>query len=415
MRGALGVLLLTVSAASGGAAAVASFLVLVRVSADVVALEGVAVLVFLAVTWGLAWAVSSRLWRARRLPASAATAVLGLVVLGLVARSTVLRPMDFPYTPAREPAGVAYWELATGSRLAYLRTPAAGDARPFPVVFLHGGPGQAVLMDEEVRRPLAEAGFEVYTYHQHGAGLSSRATSSRAEEYTVARHVADLEAIRQAVAAERLILVGHSWGATLAASYAAAHPRRIEKLVLTSPGPSWLPAFGIEKIRALERLSAEDRAELAGLIRPLVPRLAFHRYLLAIHPEAAGRFLSERRLDGFVEAQVEILKRAYVCDPAAVGGVSYPGQGYWVNRHVFADLARVSDPRPRFREVDAPVLIVRPECDFVDLEVAVDFRDRFPRATLVTIPGAGHEIRLERPDLYLDVLLAFMLDERARD
>lgn len=337
-----------------------------------------------------------------------------VVVLGLAARSTVLRPMDFPYTPAVEPAGVAYWDLATGSRLAYVFTPAAGDAHPSPVVFLHGGPGQPDLMDEDVRQALATAGFEVYAYHQHGAGLSSRATSRRAQEYTVARHVADLEAIREAIGAERLILVGHSWGATLAASYAAAHPRRIEKLVLTSPGPSWLPAFGIEKVRALERLSEDDQGELAGLIRPFVPRLAVHRYLLGIRQEAADSFLGERELDGFLQAQVAILKKASVCDPAAIRDVAYRGQGYWVNRLVFADLAKVPDPRPKLRQVEAPVLIMRPECDYVDPEIAVDFRDSFPRATLVEIPGAGHEIRLEQPDLYLEVLRAFLLDPRSQ-
>ena len=72
---------------------------------------------------------------------------------------------------------------------------------------------------------LAQRGFDVYVYDQTGSGLSARLNDPRA--YTVARHVADLEAIRQTIGAARMILIGDSWGATLAANYIAAHPDRV--------------------------------------------------------------------------------------------------------------------------------------------------------------------------------------------
>lgn len=54
------------------------------------------------------------------------------------------------------------------------------------------------------------AGFDVYDYAQVGAGLSERLEDVR--DYTVARHVADLEAIRADIGADRLVLVGGSVG-----------------------------------------------------------------------------------------------------------------------------------------------------------------------------------------------------------
>lgn len=51
------------------------------------------------------------------------------------------------------------------------------------------------------------------------------------------RDVADLEQIRQLLGADKMVLVGHSSGALLAASYLAAHPARVDRLVLTSPAP----------------------------------------------------------------------------------------------------------------------------------------------------------------------------------
>jgi pimeloyl-ACP methyl ester carboxylesterase len=68
----------------------------------------------------------------------------------------------------------------------------------------------------------ALAGFDVYAYDQIGAGRSARLADVKA--YTVARHVADLEAIRTTIGAEKIVLIGNSWGGTLAANYLAAHP-----------------------------------------------------------------------------------------------------------------------------------------------------------------------------------------------
>ncbi|HET7425661.1 MAG TPA: alpha/beta fold hydrolase, partial [Gemmatimonadales bacterium] len=55
-------------------------------------------------------------------------------------------------------------------------------------------------------------------------------------------HVADLEALRDRWAMDRLTLVGYSWGGLLAMLYALAHPERVAKLALVSPAPTWRAA-----------------------------------------------------------------------------------------------------------------------------------------------------------------------------
>jgi hypothetical protein len=64
-------------------------------------------------------------------------------------------------------------------------------------------------LDHAFYRQFAADGFRVYLYDQVGSGLSSRL---RVRDYTLERDVADLEAIRQQIGADRLILIGHSWG-----------------------------------------------------------------------------------------------------------------------------------------------------------------------------------------------------------
>ncbi len=107
-----------------------------------------------------------------------------------------------------------------------IETRAYGSAGP-PVLVLHGGPGAAGTM-APVARALA-SGFRVIEPLQRGSG---------GEPLTVARHVADLDEVLDAHAAdgERPALVGHSWGAMLALAYAAEHPGRVSSLVLVGCG-----------------------------------------------------------------------------------------------------------------------------------------------------------------------------------
>ena len=110
---------------------------------------------------------------------------------------------------AAEAAGVARL-LATGSRIAYVKLPARGRARPTPVVVAHGGPGVADMAgDAAYFGQLAGDGYDVWVYDQVGTGRSSRLADPR--RYDIAREVADLEAIRGRIGADRMVLIGHSW------------------------------------------------------------------------------------------------------------------------------------------------------------------------------------------------------------
>ncbi|MEE1804829.1 alpha/beta fold hydrolase, partial [Streptomyces sp. BE133] len=51
--------------------------------------------------------------------------------------------------------------------------------------------------------------------------------------------VADLDAIRRTLGADRIVIVGQSWGGSLAAQSLAAHSRHVAQAVFTSPGALW--------------------------------------------------------------------------------------------------------------------------------------------------------------------------------
>jgi proline iminopeptidase len=97
-----------------------------------------------------------------------------------------------------------------------------------PALFLHGGPGSGA---QHFHRAL----FDPQTCHailfdQRGAGRSHPYLSLKAN--TTQHLIADIEAIRAYLGIERWLIVGGSWGSTLALAYAQAHPERVTGLVL---------------------------------------------------------------------------------------------------------------------------------------------------------------------------------------
>ena len=95
-------------------------------------------------------------------------------------------------------------------------------------VYLHGGPGSGCQANH--RRLFDPERFCAVLFDQRGAGLS-RPKGER-NHNTLPHLIADMELIRAKFGFERWMLVGGSWGATLALAYAQAHPQRVSGIVL---------------------------------------------------------------------------------------------------------------------------------------------------------------------------------------
>ncbi len=120
----------------------------------------------------------------------------------------------------------------------------AGPAdAPRTIVFVHGFGGWKEQWLPQMRCLSEEA--RVLALDLRGHGESSKPRS----EYSVSELLRDLEAAVEALRVRKpFVLVGHSFGAALVASYAAAHPDEVEKLVLISPSSdytlSWIYRWG---------------------------------------------------------------------------------------------------------------------------------------------------------------------------
>jgi proline iminopeptidase len=103
-----------------------------------------------------------------------------------------------------------------------------GRVDGIPAVYLHGGPGSGCQPDH--RRLFDPERFHAVLFDQRGAGRSR--PKGHREDNTLPHLIADMEMIREKFGIARWMIVGGSWGATLALAYAQAHPDRVTGIVL---------------------------------------------------------------------------------------------------------------------------------------------------------------------------------------
>jgi proline iminopeptidase len=129
-----------------------------------------------------------------------------------------LHPPVEPFAAGRLDVGDGHeihWELC-------------GNPAGRPAVFLHGGPGSGCTPDQ--RRLFDPAQYCAVLFDQRGCGRSTPHASIEAN--TTAHLVADIERLREMLGVRQWLVVGGSWGSTLALAYAQAHPESVRAMVL---------------------------------------------------------------------------------------------------------------------------------------------------------------------------------------
>ena len=258
-----------------------------------------------------------------------------------------------------------------GLRLSYVDW---GEAGKPPMVLLHGFSAQARYWDGFAVH-MRDA-YNVYALDQRGHG-----DSDWAPEYPQESMPADLAAFVDQLGLDRFTLVGHSMGGGVAFRYTADHPERVERLIIEDsslPSPERPPAPNPDNSvqRALAKDMFEDEeAVVAHLLRQS----------LGVGEERIRQVIPQwyRRLDDG--------RYTFKFDPALrqrLRGAADPEQ----HRRSATEL------REKLRAFTRPALLIRGEnSDILSPEAAADTVAALPNATLVTIPGAGHNVHTDNP------------------
>jgi pimeloyl-ACP methyl ester carboxylesterase len=175
----------------------------------------------------------------------------------------------------RRIGGIDQWVMMRGK-----------DVENPPLIILHGGPGFSETgFFRSFNAPL-EKSFTVVYWDQRGTGKSSDPAIPRAS-MTVEQLICDLDelvdAVRERLGADRVVIFGHSWGSVLGVLYAARFPQKVSAYAGSGQIGDWAAAESASYAFAL------SEAERRGHRRAL-------RQLRAIGPPPypAGAVFTER-------------------------------------------------------------------------------------------------------------------------
>jgi len=276
----------------------------------------------------------------------------------------------------RRPASL-YFE-ANGISLHYLDW---GKGSSRHTVLLHGLTSQAHTWDQFARE--TSDSLRVIAPDLRGHGESGHAEDG----YTLDCFADDVKALVRHLNLSTFDLVGHSLGALIVIRFTAEHPALVNHLVLVDGGP----ALNAEVAR-------EDSTD--SFVRPL--GFDTQEEAKAWHRERDPAMSDER-----LERRVKY-------------GMRQNWVGKWVFRHdpelywiLEGDTRRFREDEQRLWEmlaaIHCPVLVLRgQESPLLSPEGAQRMANAAPNAKVVEIPGAGHSIHSDAPELFRDAVLEFL-------
>ncbi|MBL0145988.1 MAG: alpha/beta hydrolase [Chitinophagaceae bacterium] len=298
-----------------------------------------------------------------------------------------------------------YWNLTTGSIIGYTLIQGKDIKKPYPIIYLHGGPGGHVS-DEIINTlsPLAEDGFDIYFYDQVGSGLSNRLKNIN--EYSAERHVNDLDEIINKISSSKVILIGQSWGAVLATLYAANHSNKIKKIIFTSPGQIY-PIHN--------ELASENPPDSLHLKQPVYSNKQGNEKAINLRSKAISFFATtfniklatDKEADEFVTLLNYEVNKSTVFDTAKILPIR-PGGGFYSSIMTFNSLAKITNPRPQLSKLDFPVLILKGQCDNIKWGFTNEYIRMFKNHQFKLIKDAGHYINIEQKEEYQNTIRNFL-------
>lgn len=317
-------------------------------------------------------------------------AIFALATLAACDGATLPAPVDTDALQAyAAPVTDGFVPMPDGAQLFY-RVAGTG---PDTVVVLSGGPGLSFRYMYADLQALSH-GRTVIWFDPRGAGSSTLTPPPG-----MPQHVADLETIRAHFGMPRMKLIGHSFGALVAVEYAAAHPTRVDRLLLLNPAPVAAVPYGVQFDS--ERNSRFTPAQ-GMLIGTLQQELLSGTSATPV--ESCERFFDTVFSVYFHDPANMARMQSPFCDvtpqaalaalPALFGGL---GQlGLW-------DYTQTVLP-----SIQVPALVVHGSADPIPLASSQVFASTLPRGALAVLPEAGHFPWLETPDAFYEAINPFL-------
>jgi proline iminopeptidase len=259
-----------------------------------------------------------------------------------------------------------------------------GSAAGRPLIMVNGGPGfdHTYVLCSDAWDTLAKRRRVIF-YDQRGNGRSG--ALAKDQTCTVADQVADLDALRAELHADKIDLLGHSWGGYLVMAYSARHPEHVAHLIIAdSASPKWTETDFIFKYvfpEGTDRQGALDFADALGDSMSAVKSMHEYLGMLFVSAEKRNEFLSH-------DAEYHYTRS--------------------VNETLNTDLNRI-DMWPALPSLAMPTLVVTGRYDInVAPSTAWKIHKAIPNSRWEVFEKSGHLPYFEEPEKFVRVVEGFL-------
>jgi pimeloyl-ACP methyl ester carboxylesterase len=287
-----------------------------------------------------------------------------------------------PPIPELEGVEHRFADVGGGLTLHYAE---AGDPRGRPVVLQHGWP-QHWWMWRDLIGPLADAGFRVIAPDLRGHGWSDKPKGDYRKDVLMR----DIMGLLDVLGIERVSYVGHDWGAYAGVLAALRHPERIERFVLLSLPHPWQRDRSVRTMVGALSYQLLLAAPVAGKLaigRLGVPRLALNK------ARARGSFTEAE-----IATYVDVLTQ-----PDATEASMRMYRHFLLHELAPALMGSFKEER-----LTVPTRAIVGEEDPVAGSADDGYREHADDMTLEKLPGVGHFLPEEVPDLLRERVLDFL-------
>ncbi len=259
------------------------------------------------------------------------------------------------------------------------------------LVCCHGGPGLWDYLE-----PVAEMVDDLVTVYRYDQRACGRSTGG--PPYDVTTAVADLDVLRDHWDLPQWIVLGHSWGATLALAYGLAHPSRVQALI-------YLSGTGIDASWKEEYHRNQDALLTPSEQRQIADLRAQLSIVQGVEFDAVERVYCELSWSADIadRSRAQELARQLFVDGLHIN--------FQVNRVLGKEGDRFTQQPTMVEQVAAlriPTLVIHGALDPRPARVARHLAQCMPSASYIELPNVGHLPWIEQPDLLRGVLRPFL-------
>jgi proline iminopeptidase len=284
------------------------------------------------------------------------------------------------------------------------------DGKAPVLILLHGGAGASESALFRRYDAELENHFVVVYWEQRGAGRSYHSGITR-DSMTIARLVRDLDelvdSVRSRFSADRVVLLGHSWGTVLGTLYARDHPEKVAAYVGVAQIADFAEGERVSLAWALRQ--ARDRRDERAL-----------RALSAMAP-APRSVADELELGRWVErfggmrrgglSTGKLIWAALRTDEASLVDLVKFGRGNRFSLEALRpEYSRVD--LTRTRRLDVPVIFMLGRHDWhVPAVLAAEYFESIeaPSKRLIWFECSTHDPPFEEPDAFVGAMLEHVL------